>query len=32
MGDKVEISYRGLIDFDEEHPDEAVKIVVITVE
>ena len=26
------ISYRGLIDFDEEHPDEAVKIVVITVE
>ena len=32
VGDKVEISYRGLIDFDEEHPDEAVKIVVITVE
>ena len=30
VGDKVEISYRGLIDFDEEHPDEAVKIVVIT--
>ena len=32
VGDKVEISYRGLINFDEEHPDEAVKIVVITVE
>ena len=32
VGDKVEISYRGLIDFDEEHPSEAVKIVVITVE
>ena len=32
VGDKVEVSYRGLIDFDEEHPDEAVKIVVITVE
>ena len=32
VGDKVEISYRGLIDFDEEHPDEAVKIVVITAE
>ena len=32
VGDRVEISYRGLIDFDEEHPDEAVKIVVITVE
>ena len=32
VGDKVEISYRGLIDFDEEDPDEAVKIVVITVE
>ncbi len=32
VGDKVEISYRGLIDFDEEHPDEAVKIVGITVE
>ena len=32
MGDKVEISYRGLIDFDEEHPSEAVKIAVITVE
>lgn len=31
VGDKVEISYRGLIDFDEEHPSEAVKIVVITV-
>ncbi len=30
MGDKVEISYRGLIDFDEEHPSEALKIVVIT--
>ena len=30
--DKVEVSYRGLIDFDEEHPSEAVKIVVITVE
>ncbi len=26
------ISYRGLIDFDEEHPCEAVKIVVIKVE
>ena len=26
------ISYRVLIDFDEEHPSEAVKIVVITVE
>ena len=26
------ISYRGLIDFDEEHPSEAVNIVVITVE
>lgn len=32
VGDKVEVSYRGLIDFDEEHPSEAVKIVVITVE
>lgn len=32
VGDKVEISYRGLIDFDEEHPSEAVKIVVITVD
>ena len=32
VGDKVEISYRGLFDFVEEHPDEAVKIVVITVE
>lgn len=32
VGDKVEISYRGLIDFDEERPSEAVKIVVITVE
>ena len=32
VGDKVEISYRGLIDFDEKHPSEAVKIVVITVE
>ena len=32
VGDKVEVSYRGLIDFDEDHPDEAVKIVVITVE
>ena len=32
VGDKVEISYRGLIDFDEDYPDEAVKIVVITVE
>lgn len=32
VGDKVEVSYRGLIDFDEEHPDEAVKIVVITAE
>lgn len=32
VGDKVEISYRGLIDFDEEHPCEAVKIVVIKVE
>lgn len=32
VGDKVEVSYRGLIDFDKEHPDEAVKIVVITVE
>ena len=32
VGDIVEVSYRGLIDFDEEHPDEAVKIVVITVE
>lgn len=31
VGDKVEVSYRGLIDFDEEHPSEAVKIVVITV-
>ncbi len=31
-GDKVETSYRGLIDFDEEHPNEAVKIVVITVD
>ena len=31
VGGKVEISYRGLIDY-EEHPDEAVKIVVITVE
>ena len=32
VGDKVEISYRGLIDFDEEHPSEALKIVVITAE
>lgn len=32
VGDKVEISYRGLIDFDEAHPSEAIKIVVITVE
>ena len=32
MGDKTKISYQGLIDFDEEHPSEAVKIVVITVE
>ena len=32
VGDKVEISYRGLIDFDEDRPSEAVKIVVITVE
>lgn len=32
VGDKVENSYRGLIDFDEKNPDEAVKIVVITVE
>ena len=32
VGDKVEISYWGLIDFDEEYPSEAVKIVVITVE
>ena len=32
VGDRVEISYHGLIDFDEEHPSEAVKIVVITVE
>lgn len=32
VGDKVEISYRGLIDFDEAHPSEATKIVVITVE
>lgn len=32
VGDKVEVSYRGLIDFDEDYPDEAVKIVVITVE
>lgn len=32
VGDKVEISYRGLIDFDEEHPSDAVKIVLITVE
>ena len=32
VGDKVEVSYQGLIDFDEEHPSEAVKIVVITVE
>ena len=32
VGDKVEISYRGMIDFDEKNPDEAVKIVVITVE
>ncbi|MDE7187034.1 MAG: hypothetical protein K2O13_05955 [Lachnospiraceae bacterium] len=31
VGDKVEISYRGTLD-DEEHPSEAVKIVVITVE
>ena len=31
VGDKVEISYRGMIDFDEKNPDEAVKIVVITV-
>ena len=28
VGDKVEISYRGTLD-DEEHPTEAVKIVVI---
>ncbi len=32
VGDKVEISYRGLIDFDEDHPSEALKIVVITIE
>ena len=32
VGDKVEVSYRGLIDFDEAHPSEAIKIVVITVE
>ena len=32
VGDKVEISYRGMIDFDEAHPSEAIKIVVITVE
>ena len=32
VGDKVEISYRGLIDFDEDRPSEAVMIVVITVE
>lgn len=31
LGDKVEISYRGTLD-GEEHPSEAVKIVVITVE
>ncbi len=30
-GDKIEVSYRGLLD-DEKHPIEAVKIVVITVE
>lgn len=31
IGDKVEVSYRGLLD-DKKHPIEAVKIVVITVE
>ncbi|KAI4446087.1 hypothetical protein C823_000604 [Eubacterium plexicaudatum ASF492] len=29
VGDKVEISYRGTLD-DEEHPTQAVKIVIIT--